>query len=246
MTTVLDICSQALTRINRLPLSQAAASGDAAVCLQALNLLIDSWANEELMIYTVTRTTWTITSGVADYNIGTGQTINVARPVSPQQIDRVNFYDSAITPTNELPLDLLTNAAWQSLGMKSLTAPYPVHAYYNPVYPTGILSLWMVPTSSTLRGVIYTPTRVSAFTALTDTVSLPPGYERMMVTNLALEISSSFGAVISPDMIDSARQSKAMVMQSNFRMVDQNMPTETLQFGAGGRTGYNIYSDSYH
>lgn len=246
MTTVTDICSRALQEINRLALNQAAPAGDLNFCFDRLNMLIDGWANEELLIFTVTRTTWPITSGTADYAVGTGQIINIPRPVSPQMIDRVNFYDSSITPINELPLNLVNDQYWEGLGMKSLTSPYPVHARYNPTYPTGLLSLWMVPTNTTLRGVIYTPTRISSFAAVTDTVSLPPGYERFMVKNLAVDIAPAFGAVVTPDMMLAARESKSMLMTSNHRIIYQNLDSATLQFGSRMRSGYNIYSDSWN
>ncbi|NCV71604.1 MAG: hypothetical protein EBW55_13090, partial [Betaproteobacteria bacterium] len=97
----------------------------------------------------------------------------------------------------------------QAHAQKTLQATYPGAWYYNPTFPTGTLTCWPVPTSSTLQGVLYTPTPVAEFSALTDVVSLPPGYRRFLRTNLAVELAPTFQVQPSPVAVELAVASKA-------------------------------------
>jgi hypothetical protein len=92
--------------------------------------------------------------------------------------------------------------------------------------------------------VIYTHTPVSEFTALSDTIALPPGYRRFLRLGLAKEISSAFDAGLTPELQMSAIEAKSDVKRANMRLQDLSTGTAGVLFGR--RTGsnvYNIYSD---
>ena len=241
MATVSDACTQALQRIGVLAAEETASSADLSTAFGVLNQLMDSWGAERLTIPFVQRTTFTIVSGTATYAIGTNAAINVMRPVS---IDRVNFIDSVPNPDLEMPLNLLTNDAWQSISMKSLTSAYPVDAFYNPVYGSGqdlegTITLYPVPTATTLTGVVYAPLAISQFSATSTTVNLPPGYQRFLVTNLALELAPLFGAAPSPDLREQANESKATIKRANITMRDLTIDSGALpQSGVWTRTRF--------
>jgi len=229
-----DIVTDALREIGVLAAGEVAAADDALSGLAALNRLVDQWAAERLTIYRVARTTFTITTSVGAYDVGTSQTINRLRP---DYIDGVSVIDTTVTPNVELPLDPLTDDGYRGLSSKSLTSTLPTHFYYDPVYPYGSLKLWPVPTGTTLTGVLYSPLQVSEFASLSTTVSLPSGYRRMLIKNLALELAPSYGAPVSPDLRAQAGDSVAVVKR-------RNRPKADLSFGAdallsGGR-GFDI------
>ena len=163
---------------------------------------------------------------------------NVARPVF---IDHVHLVDTAPTPDLETPLTMLTESAWAAIAIKDLTATRPTSWYYNPTFPSGALNLWPIPTQSNLRGVIYVPTQLSTFASLSDTVSLPPGYERMFVKNLALELLPSYGRQPSPALVQQASESKATVKRANRRLADLSFPASAL-IGNAGPAGWDIRS----
>ena len=241
MATVSDACTQALQRIGVLAAEETATSADISTAFNVLNQLMDSWGAERLTIPFVQRTTWTIVSGTSVYTVGTGGAINVARPVS---IDYASFVDSTPDPDLEMPLNLLTNQAWQAISLKALTSKYPQSAFYNPTYGTGTyllgtLTLYPVPTGTTLTGVIYAPLAIAQFSATSTTVSLPPGYQRFVVTNLALELAPLFGASPSQDLRDQANESKATIKRANITMRDLTIDSGALpQSGAWTRTRF--------
>ena len=191
------------------------------------------------MIPVVTRATATLTANQTSFTVGTGGNINIPRP-GLQQIDRIAFVDTATTPDLEFSLGKpITEAEWENIPMKALTSTYPQKAYYSPTYAasTGTLYPWPIPTSSTLLWAIYYYAPVAEFAAVTDAVTVPDGYERLLVTNLALELAPSNNRQPAASLVMAARDSLAVAKKANARAVE-------LCFDSGLTRGgyYNIYT----
>ena len=215
-----ELGTLSLRRLGYLAAGETAASEDAAHVFQTLQVLINSMATERLTIHEVTRSTWTITSGDGSYTVGSGGDVNIARPMFVQAI---NYIDTSQDPDLEIPMGLLTDDAYAAIPQKSLTAVYPSYAHYNPTFgSTGraTITLWQVPTSSDLLGCIYAPTAVVEPTSSSATIYLPPGYLRYLRDTLAIEVAADFDAIISPELVESARKATADVKRSNLRLAD--------------------------
>lgn len=246
--TVADLITASFRRINVLRGTTTPTSDMSTDAFQRLNDLIDSWANDGLMIPFVRRTTWTITSTKGTlanpYTVGTGGDINVARPSIPADIV-VRYQDTSITPTLEYPLQKLTNDQWEAIPQKNLTNTLPVAYFYQPTYTPasgssvwGSLYLWMIPTSSTLQGVLYAPAQLGAFASTANTILLPPGYNRMLRDNLAVELAPEWlmGVPLDPGIARSAITSLAEVKRVNRR--------DVIMSTGLGLTIYDINSDN--
>lgn len=225
--TTQDLISDALIDIGVLGEGQTAAGTVANRALGKLNRLIDTWKNNRLLTFTITRVTWTIASGTAAYTVGSGGTINIARPPTMNmQGCSVAFIDTSSSATQELSLDVLTDDSYQAIVDKSQAATYPTAWYYNPTYtssaaPYGTLTLWPVPNVSTLTGVFYAPV-AAGVVALADTLAMPPGYERFYETNLALELCTSYPVsdTVYQRLKVQASESMAVVEKVNTRLQD--------------------------
>lgn len=205
--------------------------------LASLNSLMDQWAAERLQIFSITRTTWNI-SGVIPYTVGLTGTIPIARPV---YIDHVNFIDTSPSPDVEFQMQPLTDDAFAAIAIKGLTSTLPQYWYYNPTYPLGTLTLYPIPTQAGLQGVIYAPTAVTEFAALTTTVSLPPGYRRMLINNLAIELCADYDKEPPAGVVKAAMESLGAIKRANIRLMDLSFEPAALcssQTGAWSiRTG---------
>ena len=243
--TVSELITASLQDLRVLQVGETVSANDAAYALARLNDWINGLATEGLTVYSQARTTWTI-STAASYTIGAGGVINCARPTGPMGVTNVGFQDTSVSPTIEYNLGpLLTEDAYAGIAQKALTSVYPQAMYYNPTFASGLglIYLWPIPTSTTLQGVIYTPVPVAEFAAISDTISLPPGYRRFLRTGLAKEIASAFDAPLTPDLQQAAMESKADIKRANVRLLDLSSGVAGLIFGGSG-PHYNIYSDS--
>ena len=234
--TVEELITASLQELGILGPTDVPSADDAATGFNRLNDWIDALKTEGLTVYTVTRTTWTIT-GASSYTVGTGGAINIDRPVNADAIEDIGYQNTAVSPLLELTFGgALDQHAYEALPYKTQTAVYPTSFYYNPTYPLGTLTPWPVPTATTLQGVIYAPTPVSEFAALSTAVGLPPGYRRFLRTNLALELAPVFGITpVSLELQDAARQSKGAIKRINERL------TDLITTGAGW---YDIVTDT--
>lgn len=238
MATYQDLVNASLREIGVLAAGETPSGDDSKDAQNALNRLIDRWKTERLAIYEIAQTTWTIAANDGQYTVGTGGDVNVDRPV---YVDHVNFRDTSQSPVKEYSLNKLTEDAWSRIGLKTLTSTFPSAYYYNPTYSSGLatVDLWPVPTSSNLTGVLYAPKPVVTVSNFSSTVSLPPGYEEFIVTNLAVRLAPSYGKQLDAALVVLAREAKSSIKRANKRLSD-------MSFDAGSLTGqrslwYDIY-----
>lgn len=213
-----------------------------AQALTAFNAFVDGLAANRLMLYGETRTTWPLVSGQQQYLVGPGQDVDIARPVFVEQqgnVSPIRYLDTA-NSSLEVPLTFLNEQQWRAVSLKALTGTLPSCAFYNPTFPYATIDLWQVPTSSTLQGVLYAPTAMVEFD-YADVISLPPGYRRFLITNLALELCAEFERPVPPSLQALAKQAMADVERVNMRLTD--MAVDPMWAG-GGAGVYNIFSDT--
>lgn len=226
MATARDLVEAALREIGVLAEGETATASQAAETLARLNRYIDRLKTERLTIYSITRSTWNITANVDTYAVGTGQTVNIERPIF---VEDVHFQDTSVSPpTPEYPLERMTEQGRAALILKLLPSTQPQAWYYNPTFPYGALTLWPVPNTSIYQGVIYAWTAVGTLATLNTAVSLPPGYEEMLITNLAMVMCPAYDRQPNPVLVEAARESKAAIKRANGRLMDMTFERGAL------------------
>jgi hypothetical protein len=201
--------------------------------------MVGQWNAENLLLYAEDRFTWTIVSGTGTYTVGTGGTVNTPRPMF---ITGIRFQDTSPTLTTEYSLEELTQQGYQGLVLKTLTAPFPTAYNYDATMPLGTLILWPTPTRTTLQGVMYSAQVVPAFATLPTTVVLPPGYEEMIVTNLALRLCGPYTKPVDPSLRERAQEAKAIAKRSNQELLDMSFEAGTLVGNDGPWNSFSIYT----
>ncbi|HZQ53324.1 MAG TPA: hypothetical protein VFB14_14065 [Bryobacteraceae bacterium] len=223
--TVQDLITRAMRLLGAVNIGDGPTAAEEQDGLTALNAMVDAWANERLMIYTTARNQYPLVAGQAVYQIGpSGPDWTAPRP---QSIDAAGLLMGSSDPTQiyERPLEVIkTDKEWARVRLKNLGSPLPLAIYYdrwfsnpnsatNPV-GSGNVAVWPVP-QVVNQIVLYTPVAVSRFTAQTQTLSLPPGYERALTYNLALEMAPEFDREPSDVVVAIAEQSKAGIKRVN-------------------------------
>lgn len=212
MTTVREICTDALIELGVLDPSEQMDGSSAAFALRTLNRLLQVWNTEDLMVYTVNRTTYNLVAGQQTYTLGTGGDFNMSRPA---RIDMVSIIVNTGSYPLEIPLQIVTDDEWRAVSLKAVPSTFPTKVWITGNMPLNSLYFWPVPQDSTVEAVLYSWGKMDGFTSINDTVSLPNGYEEALVTNLAMFLCSSYGIQPNPTLGLRAAMSKSAIQSLN-------------------------------
>jgi hypothetical protein len=207
---VSDLIRGALRKLAVIDPSEDMSPSDAATGFEALNSMLDSWSLERLFVYDVQRQTFVLTPAQQSYTIGAGGNFNTTRP---NRIDAAGLI--TVGSSDETPLDVLTDQRYQSIVQKT-QAGDPGGIWYEEQYPLGKIYPWPVADKAHTLA-LYTWIAVSQFAALGSTISLPPGYERALRYNLALELAPEYGVDVSPKVEEIASESKSNIKTINYQ-----------------------------
>jgi hypothetical protein len=216
MATVLDIIAGSMRLLGAIATGENPSASEAQDGLFALNALIDTWKTERLQVYAILPQTFPLVGGQKTYTFGPGGDWDTERPV---QVDSMYLQytdaNSGPPPLNLLVV-LLNQDQYNAIIVPNTTTTIPTAAYIDDSFPLRNVSFWCVPTVD-YNVDVFTWQLIDGFASVTDTVALPPGYERMMRFNLALEIAPEYGKNPSPIVAAGALDSKAAVKRNNIK-----------------------------
>lgn len=122
--------------------------------------------------------------------------------------------------STDTPLALITESYWDVISDKA-TASSPTKALYRPNFPFG--QIIVNPPSSATPTLYFKAERtVEQFSDGTTSVSLPPGYQRLLELALALEIAPQFGARVSETVVEGVRVTFDSMVAANQRNLESS------------------------
>jgi hypothetical protein len=210
--TVRDLLTRSLRQIGVLAAGERLTDDQASDGLDTINDWLDAARTESLLFNQSVRTTHALTANQSSYTVGVGGDVNIA---APAYLDALGLLNTAVTPQYErMVAGPISESDWQVIPQKGLTATEPHTAYYVPSYPLGALYLYPVPTND-LTLVVYAPgSPLASVASLDTTISVPRGWMRMLVTNLAVELAPEYGKPPDPVLLQRAAESKAAVKRA--------------------------------
>ncbi len=207
--TANDLISRSLRLISVIGSGRRTASAnEIADGLVTLNAMMESFSIQRGMIYQILEETHTLSSGTADYSIGTGGTINTDRPV---RIENAFIRDSS---GYDYPLTQINNLAYDTVTLKTIVSR-PQYFFYDEIFPLAFIRLLYVPNAGeTLHFNSWKA--LQTFSSTTTAISLPLGYEDMIVYNLAIRLHGEYpGSSMNDDIRTVARDAKKNVLSIN-------------------------------
>lgn len=183
MTTVRDLISSSLRLINVLGAGENMSPEDAVDGLATLNQMVSSWSTDGTVVFSRSTDTKALTSGVQTLTMGTGGDINTTRPIAITQ---------ATVTLNQIsyPLSIWSQNTKSTLSYPTLPGAIPTELYINNGNPLLTLFLYPAPAGG-LTLTIYSMKPLSEMT-LNTVLDLPPGYERALRYNLAVEFAPEY------------------------------------------------------
>jgi hypothetical protein len=209
MATALTLITRAMRLAKVLQKGETPDDDEAQDGLVALNSMLDSWTIERLYVYYIVSEALTLVAGTQTYTMGVGGALNTTRPTRIENTCYL-LYNGISTP-----IEVINEDAWAGITVKTISSPMPFYLFPDMQYPLVSLNLYPVPTTSAAVAYIKSWKQLVAFSDLTSTLSLPPGYERAITYALAVEFGPEFGVDVDPRVMAIAGKAMANVKRVN-------------------------------
>jgi hypothetical protein len=209
MATASSMILRALRLIGEKPVGGSLTSAEQTVYLADLNTMLESWSIDRLNCYQILQESFSLTTSDGQYTIGSSAHFNPTRPI---RIINAFVRDSS---GFDFPIDIINKEAYNGIVEKTTDGTYPEYLYYDSAYSSGLATIYLYPEPSAgLTLYIDSWKQLKSFSAITDTVSLPPGYQRAIEFNFAIEVAGGFRPVPA-EVAKIARDSKSAIMRVN-------------------------------
>lgn len=230
MTTARDIVTKALQKNGVLTKDDNLSGDEASDGLFSLNAMLSSWSNENLLVYATTFESFPLQNNKATYTLGAGGDFDTVRPID---ISNAYVRQGGI----DYPLSIISQEAYDSSPIKDVGS-IPDTVSTDNGFPLMTLSFFPAPYAG-LTVFLRTLKPLVDLTSLDTVLSLPSGWERALIYNLAVEIGGEYGAQIDQVTYQIAQESKGMIKKA----VAKNRPMDA--YPQIGRRD-NIYSGYYN
>ena len=243
MATARSIIQGALESLQVYNPGEEASQADAARAFVLLNQMIDSWSNESLSCYAILTQSAPLVVGQSAYTIGPGGNFDMVRPL--RLITTQGSCYMLDTNGNKYLMTVVPQDVWNSTTQQNIDSNFPDTVFYDPQYPLGIINVFPVPNISY---VMYWDSylQITEFAGLNSPMILPPGYEKALQDNLALEAAPYFleeGRLPHPMLIAAASKSKGNIKRTNMR---ENIAIYDQELTRNAKASWNVYTSSYN
>jgi hypothetical protein len=239
--TARDLVNDALNMLGVYDSASPMTDADAEFGLKKLNQLMDMWSNMSLACYSVLEQSAPLVAGQASYTIGPGGNFNMVRPISILTDPGTAYVQDS--NGNNYPMSVVPRDKWNLYSNRSsiITSNFPNVLFYDPQFPLGVINITPYPNLAyTMFWDSYA--QLSDFATLQVNLSLPPGYELAIVSNLAILMKSAFlDGPIDPTIPAIASESLGTIKRMNARELLAVYDSEIV---SRGQVSYNPYTDS--
>lgn len=198
----------------------------------AFNVLLDAWSAERLSVFTTQDQTFTWPANTASRTLGpSGQLVGL-RPIAIE--DSSYFHDT--TAGLDFPIEIIDEAAYNSIALKTVTGTYPRYMLVGTEVPNAIIYLFPVPTIA-LEFHFISVQELTQIPDLFTNIILPPGYYRALIFALAVEMCPELG-------LEAPSTTKKIAMSSKRVLRANNSAKDVLEIPAGllSRPRFNVYT----
>ena len=233
--TAEQIITSAYRKAGAIGSGQSPTSDELTDGLESLNDMLSNWSEQNITVPYRVEDEIPLIVGKTTYSMGLGGDVNTERPLS--MADAWLEDGSDVSYAFEITMML---KEYVRIANKDQPTR-PGRAWYEPVYPLGILTLDASPDQAyTLH--VWSLKRLSEFTGLSTSSVLPAAYDRAVIFNLALEIAGELGTPMSPLNVGIADKSFKNIRNANLARRVNNLEVDSA---LRRRTIYDIHSDGF-
>jgi len=233
--TGLQIVKRALRLIEAIDAGETPDSDEQSDGLSALNTMLDDWNARGLRVFSTEELSLSWGAGDNEKTLG-GATADFTddRPASVLKAWQV--FDG-----NDYQVALIEYDRWVRIFDKSISSDLLEYLYINNDFPARKLHVYPTPSQTiTLKLLVYGA--LQSFPTATTEIAMPPGYQRAVEYNLALELAPEFGVQPSAIVVRTAADTLRNIATEN-RRIPSLVQESSMITRRGNR--YNIQGDVY-
>lgn len=215
-----QLLTAAVHKFGLLAKGQVLDSEDISKAAVSLNTLIAYLRGKNLPLWARKEYTMPITSGVASYTIGVGETLN-----TPYPLKIIQAYTNGINNNSRMPINIISDREYNLMPANN-SSGQPVQLTYQPKINSGIIKLWPIPDTNAASN--YNITLIyqrpfEYFSTGTDTLDMPEEWYLPIIYKLAVLLAPEWGVPLEDrrmlmsdakeyiDMIDGFGQEEASI-----------------------------------
>lgn len=240
MTTIGQVCTNALTDSGVIGADQTPEAGDVNTALRLSNGLAAQFNRKRWLIYSLTDVSF-VSTGAVSYTVGPGGNFNTPRP---DRLEDGNFMRQLNTaPPNQIdyPLGLIpSHEDYNRIRMKTV-GTWPSWVFYDSQFPVANVFFWPVPQASIYELHILVKNQLAQFTGLTEQLVMPPEYESAFSYCLQNRLRAAYRLPVDPALVGLERNALNVLRLANVQVPKMRMPSAII----GAQRQYNVFSDGY-
>ncbi len=234
---VSTLIRSAMRKAGVLSSGETAETTREAEALEALQVMLRSWAQKRILVFASTKESFSLVSTQSLYTWGPSGNITTTRP---HQLLGAFIRVSG----TDYPVEIISEGRYRDISSKA-TAGRPEYLFYHPLYPLGAIYLYPTPQDiETMWLESMKPfAETSSFGTVADMISFPANYEEPIVYGLAIRIAPEYGVQMSAEAVAIAKESydSLIILNASNQVepISLSLPVDT--YGSG----YNILTDGY-
>ena len=216
-------------------------AADSARMLDIMQKMLDSWSNERLACYANIEQSFPLVANKQSYTIGPTGSPDITAPRPLAILTGPGAAYLVDVNQNPYPINVIEQDQWNAIGLLNETSDLPDTLFYDPQFPLGIINIFPLPL---LAYTVYFDARLQlqSISNLATAFSLPPGYMKAIIDNLAVEAWPWFKQGDPPlKMVETAGKSLGNIKRTNIKQ--SPAPYDSAVVSRAAST-YNIYSDT--
>ena len=214
--TPIELIRRSLRLIGAIGIGEAPTAEETNDCMLALNQMLSSWSLNALNIFCNKVETFTILSNKTEYTWGLEP--DALAPIQPDfNADRPDkiFRGYYISGGLRQEIAQVNEQTFMAQAIENPGVGSPAIFTYVPSFPFGVVKFYSIPAGGELSFLTFK--KLERILNADDEIVLPPGYERALAFNLAVEIAPEFGLTIPESVLGIAQSSLANVRRMNIQ-----------------------------
>ncbi len=188
MTIAADLVQSALEAINVVGVGQTSNVAHLNRGLSVLQRMMDAWSTQPHACFAWRLIQFPLVVNQETYTVGPGGQVNVVRPQSILEGPGAAYLTD--TNLNRYPVNVVPQDYWQLIGnVGSVNSQVPDTVWYDPQFPLGVIHVFPLPYLSYVM-TLSTDLELVQFPTLQTAFAMPPGYQRAIELNLAVELKA--------------------------------------------------------